>query len=65
LQGTLERCEDRAIGKGRQKNISNASNHIDASKPGERVFVFETRDKSEYVEPKKKMYWRIMVDELI
>ena len=68
LQGSMKRCEDCAIGKGRQKNVNKASNHIVASKPGERIFldiaaVFESRDELEYVEPTKKLYWRIMVDE--
>jgi hypothetical protein len=60
MQGTLEKCEDCAIGKGRQKNVMKAGNHIIASKPGEQIFL----DIAALFEAKEEFYWRIMVNEL-
>jgi len=68
LSGDLDRCEDCAIGKGKQKNVIKRSNHIIAEKVGERLFldlaaVFEERNSDAPADPTKKGYWRILVDE--
>ncbi len=69
LQGTSDRCEDYAIGKGRQKNVVKAGNHIVASKPGEQIIldiaaVFKAKEELEYVESTRELYCRIMVNKL-
>jgi hypothetical protein len=37
LKGNFERCEDRAIGKGRQKKVNKTTDHKVADNVGERI----------------------------
>jgi hypothetical protein len=68
LKGNFERCEDCAIGKGRQRNVNKKTDHKIADNFGERIFldvasVQEQQDSEIDDNSTRKQYWRIMVDE--
>ena len=66
IDDEYERCEACAIGKAQQKGVTKRSNHVIATKNGERVFLdISSVKNTEFpeVEVTPKPYWRIIVDE--
>jgi hypothetical protein len=64
-KGSMEPCESCAVGKAKQKSVPKKSEHVQAVKPGERIYLDISSIKGEKEGPKvnPKRHWCIMVDE--